>query len=156
MDTVGMTAETLQQALGPTLDRLGRTTGAIRRRRKYSGTTLLRRLVLTVLRVPRARTDDYVTTATLLGVTVTPRAVEKRFTPRLVAFLRQALDGLLPQAIAAALAAVPLLSRFTAVFVGDSTTIALPDQYGLPEANGQMTTLRIADSITSRPPVRAV
>lgn len=121
--------EALQHALGPELDQLGRDTGAIRRRRKFSGMTLLRTLVWTVLRVGRPRADDYATTAGLLGVAVTPRAIEKRFSARLVAFLRRALERLLGEALAAAPAAIPLLTRFPGVFLGDATTIPLPDTY---------------------------
>jgi len=127
MDILRATAGALQRALGPDLDRLGRDTGAIRRCRKFSGMTLLKTVVLTLLKSPAARTDDYVATAARLGVVVTPRAIDKRFTPRLAAFLRAALERLLPQAIAAAPAAIPLLGKFTAVLVGDSTTVALPD-----------------------------
>lgn len=121
--------EALQRALGPELDQLGRDTGAIRRRRKFTGMTLVRTLVWTVLRVGRPKADDYATTAGLLGIAVTPRAIEKRFTERLVAFLRAALERLVPEALATAPAAVPLLARFTAVLVGDSTTLSLPEAY---------------------------
>jgi hypothetical protein len=129
MDIVRAAGEALQQALGPDLDRVGRETGAIRRVRKFSGVTLIRTIVLTLLRAPRATPDRYAATAAMLGVAVTPRAVAKRFTPALVAFLRRALEGLVPQALAAAPAAVPLLARFHGVFVGDGSTVALPDAY---------------------------
>src|SRR5262245_50336456 len=121
--------EALQRALGPELDQLGRDTGAIRRRRKFTGMTLVRTLVWTVLRVGRPKADDYATTAGMLGVAVTSRAIEKRFTARLVAFLRAALERLVPEALTAAPVAVPLLARFTAVLVGDSTALTLPDAY---------------------------
>jgi hypothetical protein len=118
----------LQRALGPELDQLGRDSGAIQRRRKFSGMTLLRTLIWTVLRVGRPRAGDYATTAGLLGVAVTPRAIEKRFTARLVVFLRGALERLLGEALAAAPAAIPLLARFSGVFLGDATTLTLPDE----------------------------
>jgi hypothetical protein len=122
-------AETLQRALGHSLDQLGRDTGVIRRERKFTGTSLLRTIVLTVMRCRHADPLDYLTTASQLGLQLTERAITKRFTPRLVAFLRRALEGLLRHPFRAAPVAVPLLAKFTAVFVGDSTTVSLPEEY---------------------------
>lgn len=129
MDILRTLGPTLQRALGPDLDRLGRDTGVIRRRRRFSGATLLKTLVLTLLKTPKAGPEDYAVTAATLGVAVTPRAVEKRFTPALVDFLRAAPGALLPRALAAAPVAVPLLRKFTAVYLGDATTVALPEAY---------------------------
>jgi hypothetical protein len=139
MDIVRSAAEALQHALGPDLDRIGLESGVIRRTRKFSGLTLLKTIVLTLLRAPRARLDHYVATAAMLGVVVTPKAIEKRFTPRLIAFLRQVLEGLIPRALAAPPVAIPLLAKFRGVFVGDSTTVALPEEYAaeFPGCGGQ-------------------
>jgi hypothetical protein len=49
--------------LGSSLDELGRQTGVIQRQRKFSGMTLLRTIVLTVLKCPNARPIHYVATA---------------------------------------------------------------------------------------------
>jgi hypothetical protein len=127
MPIVRAVADALQWALGPSLEPLALDAGAIRRRRKFTGAALLRAVVLTALRTPRPRPGDYLATAASLGVVVTPRAIGKRFTPGLVAFLRLALERILSRAIAADPADAPLLARFSAVLVGDSTTVALPD-----------------------------
>jgi Transposase DDE domain len=129
MSIIGTVAQTLQTALGAALDTIGRRTGVIRRQRKFTGASLLKTLVLTLMKAPNAQTDDFVATAAQLGVTVTPQALEKRFTPKLLAFLRAGLEHVLEQAVVAEPAAIPLLERFTAVEVGDSTTIPLPDDY---------------------------
>src|SRR4051794_18032455 len=129
MNILRSVAEALQQVLGDSLDQLGRQTGVIRRQRKFSGATLLKTLVLTLLKSPRATFEQYVTTASIFGVSVTVRAVEKRFIPQLVEFLRRALGPIVARGIVAAPAAVPLLGKFTAVFVGDSTTVTVPDEY---------------------------
>ena len=122
-------AESLQRALGEPLDRLGRDCGAIRRRRKSSGSTLVQALVLTLLRRPRARPEHYAATAAMLGVEVTPRAVSKRFTPALVDLLRAALDRLLAEVVAAGPTLTPILAKFAGVLLGDRTTVPLPDAY---------------------------
>src|SRR4051794_6468688 len=129
MSIIGRVAETLQRLLGPELDAIGRRTGVIRRQRKFSGTSLLKTLVLTLMKSPHAKTDDYVATAARLGVNVTPRAVEKRFADGLIAFLRESLERVLAQVVVADPVAVPLLAKFSAVEVGGSTTVAVPAEY---------------------------
>jgi Transposase DDE domain len=129
MSIIGTVASSLQSALGATLDQIGRRTGVIRRQRKFSGASLLKTVVLTLMKSPNATTDDFVATAAQLGVPVTPEAVQKRFTDKLVDFLRAGLEHVLAHAIAVPPAAIPVLERFTAVELGDSTTITLPDQY---------------------------
>src|SRR2546430_2191862 len=129
MSIIGNAAVSLQSALGPELERIGRETGVIRRRRKFSGSSLLKMVVLTVMKAPRAKADDFVATAAQLGVAVTPQAVEKRFTDRLIPFLRAALGHVLEHAVRVPPAVIPLLRRFTAVELGDRSTVTVPDQY---------------------------
>jgi hypothetical protein len=129
MSIIGQVAVSLQSALGAALDAIGRRTGVIRRQRKFSGASLFKTMVLTVLKSPNATTDDFVATAAQLGVTVTPQAIEKRFTEALIGFLRAGLDHVLEHVIAADPVAIPLLGRFSAVEIGDSTTVTVPDDY---------------------------
>jgi hypothetical protein len=126
---IGTVAAGLQTVLGPVLDIIGRETGAIQRQRKFSGASLFNMLVLTLMKLPNAKTDDFVSTAAQLGVMVTPDAVEKRFTSTLISFLRAGLKRVLEQTITAGAVSVPLLEKFTAVEIGDSTTITVPDEY---------------------------
>lgn len=129
MCSIGKVASVLRAALGEAVDQIGRRTGAIKRLRKFSGSTLLKTLVLTGLKSPAAKPEQFASTAAQLGVTVTPQAIEKRFSSGLVAFLRECLRHVLEQTLSAGPAMVPLLQRFTAVEVGDSTTITLPEEY---------------------------
>jgi Transposase DDE domain len=129
MGIIGKVASLLQSTLGPELDAIGRQTGVIQRKRKFSGATLLKMMVLTVMKSPNATIADFVATAAQLGVLVTPEAVEKRFTEKLVAHLRKSLEHVLKHALAAEPTVVPLLEKFTAVEIGDSTTVTLPDEY---------------------------
>ena len=50
MEIVGKVAATIQNVLGPEAEELGRATGVIQRRRKFTAVSLLRMLVLTLLR----------------------------------------------------------------------------------------------------------
>lgn len=129
MGIISKVAALLQSTLGPELDRIGRQTGVIVRQRKFSGASLFKTVVLTMMKSPNATAADFVATAAQLGVLVTPEAVEKRFTEQLVSHLKAGLEHVLKHTFAAAPAAVPLLEKFTAVEVGDSTTVTLPDEY---------------------------
>jgi hypothetical protein len=129
MSIIGQVASSLQSALGSALDRLGRQCGVIQRQRKFTGASLLKTMVLTLLKSPAAKTDAFVATAAQLGVTVTPKAVEARFTEKLIDFLRTGLGHVLVPTLAAHPVAIPLLDKFTAVEVGDSTSITIPEPY---------------------------
>jgi Transposase DDE domain len=127
MTSIPQMAVHLQTLFGPEVEPIARRTGVIRRLRKFSAAILLQMLVFTLLKVRRPTTKNYVATAAQLGLDITERAVEKRFTPQLVSFLRAVLTRLINQAIAAAPVDIPLLAKFTAVLIGDSTTILLPE-----------------------------
>jgi hypothetical protein len=129
MSMIGNVAAALQSALGPALDALARRTGAIQRQRKFTGASLLKMVVLTLMKSPSPTTDRFVATAARLGVTVTARAIEKRFDGTLADFLRAGLGHALGHALAAAPVAIPLLDRFTAVEIADSTSVTVPDDY---------------------------
>jgi DDE family transposase len=152
MSIIGHVAVSLQRALGVALDAIGRRTGVIQRQRKFSGASLLKTMVLTVLKSPNATTDDFVATAAQLGVPVTPQAVEKRFTPPLITFLRAGLEHVLEHAVAADPVMIPLLERFSAVEIGDSTTITLPDDYAgeFPGCGGKSDSGQAAVKIQAR------
>ncbi|MGE5295677.1 MAG: IS4 family transposase [Solirubrobacterales bacterium] len=139
MEIVGKVAATMQHLLGPSLDELGGTTGVIQRLRKFTGTSLLHMLVLTLLRKPKAKATDFQSTAAQLGLDVTATAVEHRFTPELVTFLHSVLERTVHRALAAAPQAVDLLKQFTSILIGDSSTLALPEELAdrFPGCGGQ-------------------
>jgi len=128
MQIVQDVAAVVQAVFGDTMDDLGRASGVIRRERKFSGSGLLRTLVLTLLQHPAAKDRDYQTIAAQLGIDVSEEAVKHRFNSSLVAFLQQALRHVLTNVIAAQASMAPLLRKFTQVRIGDSTTITLPDE----------------------------
>ena len=128
MSIVTQVTELLQGLLEESMDVLARETGCVKRERKFSGSTLLCSLVLTVLRNARPKPQDYQTTAAQLGVDVTEKAIAQRFTPALVTFLEAALKRVLRHVLTAEAPPIELLGRFTEVAIGDSTTVTLPDE----------------------------
>ena len=129
MDIIRTVGAALQRVLGMHLDDLARECGVVLRERKFTGRSLLRMLVITLLHKPDASPWDFFVTASQLGLEVSLTAVEKRLAAGrpLVDFLRAALERALQQVVSARADAAPLLQRFTAVLLGDSTVVALPD-----------------------------
>ena len=77
MEIVGKVAATIQNVLGPEAEELGRATGVIQLCSKvHSLVSLLRMLVLTLLRKPDAKATDFQTSslAAQLGLDVTSTA----------------------------------------------------------------------------------
>lgn len=126
MSMVAKVVSVMETVLGPMVEELAEN--VIQRKRKFRGQSLLRMIVLTLLKKPEATFEDMTLTAAQLGVHVSATAVEKRFTQPLVDFLREVLSLALRQMVAAEPVAVALLERFTAVFIGDSSSVPLPDE----------------------------
>jgi hypothetical protein len=120
----------LQACLGEELDQLARDCEVVRRQRLFTGRSLLLMIVATLLHKPDASWADFHLTAAQLGLDLSQTAVEKRFAAGqpLVDFFRRAFERALGQAIAADPSSAALFQRFSAVFVGDASTIALPDE----------------------------
>lgn len=129
MRIVAQTAAAMQAVFGTSIDDLARTTRCVQRQRRFSGASLARTLVLTVLLRPAAKNRDYQAMAAKAGVHVTEEAIDHRFTDELVLFLEGVLQQAVSQALAGKASAAPLLRQFSDVRIGDSTTLTLPDEF---------------------------
>lgn len=127
MQIVPQTASAMQAVFGKTWDEVAKSTRCVQRERKFAGSDLLKILIFTLLQHPAAKNRDYRAVAAQLGINVTDQAIQGRFTPELVNFLQTVLQQVLAVAVKAS-SHVKLLQKFTAVVIGDSTTIALPDE----------------------------
>jgi len=149
MEILQQVAETLQCLFGSELDELGTQTKVIKRQRAFSGMTLMRTLVLTFLKHPQATPADFKKTADQLGVHVSKAAIVKRFSDELITFLEAFLQRTLAMALAVEPTTHKWLSTFTAVFIGDATSLSLPDNYAdqFPGCGGTARTSRAAMKI---------
>jgi hypothetical protein len=129
MEILRTVACSLQRLFGSDLEEIGIRTGVIQRRRKFDAITLLRTLVLTVLKNPQPKPADFKKTADQLGVHVSKAAILGRFSDQLIAFLRAVLDQAMEFLLAAEPANLALFQGFTAVYLGDATTVSLPEHY---------------------------
>jgi hypothetical protein len=127
MTTIPQVARAMREMLTTVAEVAARTTGFVRRRSPLSGATFSQTLVFGFLAHPQASLEELAQTAATLGVPITPQALEQRFTPAAATCLAQILSAAITRGIAAAPVASPLLERFTAVWVQDSSTIVLPE-----------------------------
>jgi hypothetical protein len=131
VDVIRTVSASLQACLNEDLDQLARDCQLVLRQRVFTGRSLLLMIVATLLRKPDATWADFHLTAAQLGLDLSQTAVQKRFAAGqpLVDFFRKSLQRVLREAIAAdPSSASSLFQRFTAVFIGDASTIALPDE----------------------------
>ena len=127
MGMVARAGAALQHVFGPLVEDAARETGVVARRRKFTPAALARTFVLGFLQDPDASAEDLAQVAAQCGAPVTPQAVDQRQTPKLAAFL----EGLFRRAVRVVVGSdgglAPVLDRFAAVVLLDSTTINLPD-----------------------------
>src|SRR4051794_19272334 len=127
MDTVAEVSLALTEALVTAAERAGWASGFVRRASKLTAAAFVQTLVVGYLREPRASWSQLAGTAAEVGVPITPQGLYARLGEPAARLLRAVLTAATQQVIAAVPNAVPLLERFPAVLVQDSTTLALPD-----------------------------
>lgn len=151
MDTVPQVQQALQTVLTKVAEQAALDTGAVRRRRKFSGAQLVQTLVFGFLDNPSAVTADWVDSAHAVGVDVSPQAISARCTDALAATLERVLTAAVQQVVTADAVALPVLARFREVYIHDSTTLVLPDALaerwagcgGSPEAANTQSALKL-------------
>lgn len=127
MTTLPQVARTMREILTTTADEAARTTRFVQRTSPLGGATFTQTLVFGFLGNPQASLEELTQTAATLGVEISPQALDQRFTRAAATCVKQVLDAALTRVITADPVAIPLLARFTAVAVQDSSTIVLPD-----------------------------
>jgi hypothetical protein len=116
----------MQTILTTVADQAGQASDFVRRESKLTGSTFVQTLVFGWLADPQATLETLAQTAATVGVTITAQGLDQRFSETAAACLEQVLAAALTQVIAADPVAVPILARFAAVQVQDSSTISLP------------------------------
>ena len=127
MTTIPQVARAMREILTTTADEAARATRFVQRTSPLSGATFSQTLVFGFLGNPQASLEELTQTAATLGVNVSSQALDQRFTASAAACLEQVLLAAIARVITSEPVAIPLLARFTAVDVQDSSTIVLPD-----------------------------
>jgi hypothetical protein len=148
MLSVEQLARPLQQLLTTVARDEARRLGLIKRTRKVDGASLCQTLVFGYLAYPRATLSELVQTATICGLTISPQGLDYwlhgAVARRVADWLRALLEAALQETVTQEAHLVPLLDRFAAVVVEDSSILTLPGEYaalwpgcgGSPGASG--------------------
>lgn len=127
MPSIPQIATMMQDILMTTAQEAAQRTSLHVRHRQMTGAQFVQTLVLGWLAHPDARMEQLVGVAADLGATITPQGLCERFTAPAAACLEQVLAAMIRTRMASDPAVLPILDRFTAVEIQDSTTVTLPD-----------------------------
>jgi Transposase DDE domain len=124
--TVVTVAVALQGLLSTAAEKAARGTGLVQRHRKLSGAAWVQTLVFGWARQPDATLEDLAQQAHRLDVRITPQGLDRWFCPQGAACLKQLVQQAVGTLLHTQAVALPLLQRFTGVYVEDCTSLALP------------------------------
>jgi hypothetical protein len=120
--------QAIRYVLCEAADQFAWTTGLIKRQGKVTGPSFAQTLVLGWLTDPKASLEALAQQAADVGLDMTAQGLDKRFTQAAATFLQALFEVALGQVVLADPVAIPLLSRFAAVCLEDSSTIRLPEE----------------------------
>ena len=128
MTSIPQQAEALQQILEEEADRLAKETGFIERERAFTGADFAQALIFGWLQRADERLEGLVQILERREVSITASGLSQRFSKKAATFMRRLLERLAQVQLQAEAVEVPLLRRFRAVIVEDSSTVLLPDE----------------------------
>ncbi len=126
MTSIADLAGLLTEVLETMPNQVARAHGCIQRQGKFTGASLVSTLVLGWLGNPQATLEELAQMAAACGVEVSAQGIDQRFSAPLVAVLRDVLAHAVGQVVTGDPVALPLLERFTGVYIQDCSTISLP------------------------------
>lgn len=126
MTTIPDLTQTLQRVFTTTAETLARRTGFVQRTSKLTGAFFAQALVFGWLANPQASLEALAQVAAAVGVGISAQGLDQRFSEAAAVFMEELLSAAVQTVIAAEPVAIPLLERFSAVVLCDSSTITLP------------------------------
>lgn len=99
----------------------------IRRQRIFTASSLARTFILGLFEKPNASSEELAAMAAQCDAPVTKQAIEKRYTPATVRFFEALFQRSTELVVQSQDSLAPILHRFTAVILADSSTFNLPD-----------------------------
>jgi hypothetical protein len=119
--------ENIKELLMNEADELGRRSRFIKRERKFSGRSYAQMLVFGSMGEPELSYTDMVQYAKLAGTEVSAQGVAARFTEEGAQFLAALLEKAVHRVVESrASEMIPILNKFTGVYLRDSSVINLP------------------------------
>lgn len=127
MASVAQVAAAMERVLSSTAKAIERQTRFVQRQSKLGGSLFAKTMVLGWLENPSSSLDGLTQVAARLGLQISAQALSDRFDEHAAEFLKQLLGAAVGELICAQPVAIAILRRFTAVYIDDSTVVALPD-----------------------------
>lgn len=127
MGVIGTVADAIQRLFGEAAQAGAKSSGVIRRQRKFTATSLLQTFTLGFLKKADATDEDLAMVAAEVGVSVSTQAVEHRHTPQMESFLKDVFRRIARMTVGSGKALAPILERFPKVVILDGSTVPLPD-----------------------------
>lgn len=118
----------LLEVLTTQANALARPTGLIERQGKLTGADFARLLVLGWLHDPNAGVRHLAQFGANLDIDITGQGIDDRWSVQAATFMAALFEVAINQVVQADRVAIPLLQRFEAVVLEDSTTWRLPDE----------------------------
>lgn len=126
MATIPQVAAAMQTVLTSVADTAARATRFVQRQSKLTGALFTQTLVFGFLADRQATRESLAQTASALGLDISPQGLDQRMTQQAADCLEQVLEATAASLLLTDKVAIPLLSRFTGVFIQDTTIIGLP------------------------------
>lgn len=126
MTSIAQIAETLQQILEEEAVCLAKETGFIERERAFTGADFAQALIFGWLQRADERLEGFAQILERREVSITASGLSQRFSQEAATFLHRVLERLAQVRLQAEAVEVPLLRRFSAVIVEDSSAVLLP------------------------------
>ncbi len=118
--TIARVADAMHHVLTDVADEAALQSGFVRRQRKLSGATFVQALVFGWLANPDATAEERAQAAAVRGVHISAHGLDKRCTERAAECLQRVLAAAVRRLlIAADPVAIPILRRFSGVYVYD-------------------------------------
>ncbi len=129
MASIPQVATALQRIMTEYAKKVERETGFVERASKMGGAEFVKTLSFGWLSNPEATLEELAQTAATVGVEISAQGLDQRFTESGAKLLRKVLDAAVTQLVDGKATAIPIMKRFSAVYIQDSSVINLPDDF---------------------------
>lgn len=126
MNIIPQVGKALRAVFTEKADELAKQTQFIKRQVKITGSWFVQTLVFGWLMEPTATLEALTQTGAALGLSLSPQALDQRFSQEASTFLKAMVDTATAQVVSAEPVGVELLMRFNGVYLADSTIVTLP------------------------------
>lgn len=127
MNIIPQVSKSMKRILNEKAEKISRETNFVKRESKLTGPLFAQITVFGWLSDPDASLNDLSQTAAIFGLEITAQGIDKRFNQDASEFLRELLMSAVEEVIVSNPVSIAVLERFSGVYIGDSSTIKLPD-----------------------------